>query len=424
MAFLFKKKPSELCKSLLKQVLILQAENATEEKSKKADEKVQALLMQMRTMLYGDDEIEPKITNIQKLRDELTNECDLLLVLLKAMPHFDLKTQKELVKIFAFFLRRGRQNAFVDYFASHPEIFELLMKSYDDPRIAVHCGPIIRECIIHRELCAILLDIKYLKQLFGLVQQTGADLASDAFITLRKLLLEHKSLAGKFMDANYSVLFDDYFVTLLRSDNFVTRKKALSLLHDILLEKKNQKLLFIYVSDVEHLKLIMNMLRIKKVVLQFAVFDVFKLFVANTRKTSAIITILLKNREILKGFLEKLEKEGNAEFDADKEFLNEQLDNLQAIPLEVEVEDESESKSSQHLPETVSISSDGDITNSLEAKQSPPSMSSEPRNESSEEAQSDRVKTPKKKKKKSSKSKSKRRSLNPKEPDISEEVGE
>lgn len=52
------------------------------------------------------------------------------------------------------------------------------------------------------------------------------------------------------------------------------------------------------------------MLRIKKIVLQFAVFDVFKLFLANTRKSPSIVKILLTNREILKDFLEKLEMEG------------------------------------------------------------------------------------------------------------------
>ena len=81
-------------------------------------------------------------------------------------------------------------------------------------------------------------------------------------------------------------------------------------MHEIFLEKKHRKTLVRYVSSDDNLKLIMNMLRIKKVVLQFAVYDVFTLFLANTEKTPEVERILYKNREILKGFLSKLTKEG------------------------------------------------------------------------------------------------------------------
>uniref|UniRef100_A0A6A7G0M5 MO25-like protein At5g47540 isoform X2 n=1 Tax=Hirondellea gigas TaxID=1518452 RepID=A0A6A7G0M5_9CRUS len=356
MAFLFKKKPAELCKNLLKHLTSPQEETDTGEEKGKKDEKIAGIVVQIRVMLYGDEETEPKIVNIQKLRDELTNENNLLIILIQGIPTFDLKTQKEVVKIVTFFLRRGRQNAFVEYFSAHLKIIGILMKGYEDKRVAMHHGPIIRECIAHKELCTIFLDITHVSKFFELVRQPSADLASDVFITLRKLLFDHKSAAGRFLDANYETIFDDYFVTLLSSENFVTRKKALTLLHDLLLEKKNQKQLFRYVSDTKHLKSIMNMLRIKKIVLQFAVFDVFKLFLANTRKSPSIVKILHTNRDILKGFLEKLEIEGNPEFVADKQFLLRQLDELELL----KPQDDDETKIPHPSPSTNSPATDAD----------------------------------------------------------------
>eukprot|EP01083_Nonionella_stella_P093410 261785_1 len=328
MAFLFKKKPSELCKALLKHIENMNPADEDEQKRLKAQEKIPIIVQQIRVMLYGDEENEPKMANIQKLRDELTNESELLVIILRNLESFSLQTQKEVVKIFAFFLRRGRQNGIVEYIVSHVEIVDLLVTGYQNDKIALHCGPILRECILHKDLCEILLQMTYVEIFAKCVQNPNADAASDAFLTFRALLTKNRSMVFKFFDKHYEDIFDEVFVILLNVDNFVTRKKTLSLLHDILLEKKNQKYLFRYVNDAKHLQRTMKLLRIKSVVMQFAVFDVFKLFIANNNKSEAVSRILFNNRDTLHSFLTKLEKEDDSEFDADKVYLLDQLDKV------------------------------------------------------------------------------------------------
>ena len=57
------------------------------------------------------------------------------------------------------------------------------------PNIAVHCAPILRECIVHKDLAKIYLDTKtptkFIPRFFKNVQVADADVASNAFSILR-----------------------------------------------------------------------------------------------------------------------------------------------------------------------------------------------------------------------------------------------
>lgn len=99
---------------------------------------------------------------------------------------------------------------------------------------------------------------------------------------------------------------------------------------------------------------------------------------------------------------------GNAEFEADKQFLYQQLDSL-SLPAD---NAEDETKSSHDLPESVATSS-----SSPKSQSSPRVKSPKPRADSSEDLQSGRAASPRKKKQNSE---SKRKSRNPKEPDLLE----
>lgn len=62
--------------------------------------------------------------------------------------------------------------------------------------------------------------------LFIHVQGTAFDISSDAFTTLRDLLTRHKPEVADFLEKNYDEFFKRY-LTLLTSENYVTKRQAL-----------------------------------------------------------------------------------------------------------------------------------------------------------------------------------------------------
>lgn len=81
-------------------------------------------------------------------------------------------------------------------------------------------------------------------------------------------------------DALYShhliLQFFKSFTTLIRSENYVTKRQSLKLLGEILLDRANFSVMTRYISDESNLKMMMNLLRDKSRNIQFEAFHVFK----------------------------------------------------------------------------------------------------------------------------------------------------
>lgn len=83
----------------------------------------------------------------------------------------------------------------------------------------------------------------------------------------------------------------------------------LQLLGELLLDRANFNIMTRYISDSANLKLMMNLLRDKSKSIQFEAFHVFKVFVANPKKTKPIYDILHKNQDRLVAFLSNFQNE-------------------------------------------------------------------------------------------------------------------
>jgi calcium binding protein 39 len=79
--------------------------------------------------------------------------------------------------------------------------------------------------------------------------------ASDAFNSLRDLLVtvENKNISSTFLDNNFEEVFIHYEV-LLKKGNYVTRRRALKLLGELLLDRSNFNLMIRYIASKDHLK--------------------------------------------------------------------------------------------------------------------------------------------------------------------------
>jgi len=332
-----KKSPPDLIRSTKKHIDILLTElkneegktdktEAKSEKIKKAMDKITANLSDMKFMLYGDGDNDPKQENVKKLADELFGS-DLLLIILQQMKNFDFEARKDVAQIYNFVLRQRKKEA-LEYVNSHPEILKTLVLGYKESEIALNCGSILREVIRIDQLCEMLLNSPLFDFFFEYVSLPTFDVASDAFATFKLMLTKHKVLCAKFLEKNFDEIFKKYN-ELLQSKNYVTKRQSLKLLGELLLNRANFNVMIKYINAPQNLKVMMNLLRGNTKAIQFEAFHVFKIFVANPKKAKPIVDILVRNRDKLIEFLKKFQKDKEDEqFNDEKAILLATLEQL------------------------------------------------------------------------------------------------
>lgn len=318
--FLSKKKgPVELVASTERNIKLI-AEEHEAKSERRASEKISANLSHMKFMLYGDGDTDPKQENIRKLVDELFR-VDLLRQILEHMHKFEFEARKDVAQIYNFVLRQRKDEA-VAYVTAHPEILTILVEGYAEAEIALNCGSILREVIRHEDLNSMLLNNTDLfNRFFEYVQLSTFDVASDAFATFKLMLTKHKTSCAKFLETNFQAVFEKYNI-LLQSKNYVTKRQSLKLLGELLLNRANFQVMIKYINSPDNLKIMMNLLRGTTKAVQFEAFHVFKIFVANPKKSRPVLEILVRNKERLIEFLTKFQKDKDDEqFNDEKQLL-------------------------------------------------------------------------------------------------------
>mmetsp|Transcript_24160 Transcript_24160/g.24427 ORF Transcript_24160/g.24427 Transcript_24160/m.24427 type:complete len:342 (+) Transcript_24160:116-1141(+) len=272
-------------------------------------------LSQMKTMLYGDGE---KTDVDEDKAVELSRHIQaegLMLQLIDKLKIIPFEARKDTALIFNNLIRKNISDfaSYVDRY--YENIVQKLVAGYDHPDIALNCGSMVRECIRHDLVARRLLSSSQLWAFFdSFVHQPNFDVASDAFNTLRDLLTANathtraRSCASDFLETHFEEIFKKYEV-LLQSDNYVTRRRSLKLLGELLLDRSNFNVMMRFISDKHYLKVIMTMLRDKSASIQFEAFHVFKVFVANPKKPAGICGILYQNREKLVNYLSHFQTE-------------------------------------------------------------------------------------------------------------------
>lgn len=370
MSFLFKKKKSgnDLIKSTRKHLEVLSSSNiriGSDDYAHSLDKMTQNL-NSIKLSLYGDTENEPNEENNNKLCELLficdtninsnninssdnnynnnmqhnhsnssnsNNSHNLLLLLLYNIKKFEFEARKDVAQIFTYLLRHHKTQS-VHYIQQHSDILRLLIDGYNDTDIALNCGAILREIIRHEELCSLILNNLYLmNNLFELVQLNTFDIASDAFATFKLLLTKHKRIAADWLNNNFTLFCNKYSI-LLQNGNYVTKRQSLKLLGELLLARSNFNVMMMYINSSENLKIMMNLLRGNTRQIQYEAFHVFKIFVANPRKSTDVCEILVRNKYKLIDFLHKFkkDKENDQLFEEEKQTLIKTLQNLQPPP--------------------------------------------------------------------------------------------
>eukprot|EP00010_Vexillifera_abyssalis_P007680 CAMPEP_0201544908 /NCGR_PEP_ID=MMETSP0173_2-20130828/1518_1 /ASSEMBLY_ACC=CAM_ASM_000268 /TAXON_ID=218659 /ORGANISM="Vexillifera sp., Strain DIVA3 564/2" /LENGTH=334 /DNA_ID=CAMNT_0047953189 /DNA_START=27 /DNA_END=1031 /DNA_ORIENTATION=- len=331
MSFLFgsrkTKNPADLVKHTKDALSVLEKSGGNKKSAAKATEQISQNLVQMKECLYE----QPGNLETQQTLAHNISTADIIPTLIAQMPNFDFEAKKDLVAVFNNLLRRqvGGRSPTVEYICRNTSILDALTEGYEDPEVALCCGAMLRECVRHESLAKIMLYSKNFINYFTFVEMNNFDVASDAFSTFKELLTQHKILAAEFLEKNYDTVFELY-TKLLNSKNYVTRRQSLKLLGELLLDRANFNVMTKYISDVNNLKLMMTMLRDKSKSIQFEAFHVFKVFVANPKKTEPILTILVRNKSKLIKFLSNFHNDNDEDqFNDEKQFLLKQINELE-----------------------------------------------------------------------------------------------
>ncbi|KAK7363833.1 hypothetical protein VNO77_05991 [Canavalia gladiata] len=293
------------------------------QQSDRDDNKMSDLFKNIRDLkqiLYGDSESEPVPEACAQLTHEFFKE-DTLRLVIQCLPKLNLEARKDATQIVANLQRQQVQSKLIasDYLETNLDLMDVLISGYESTDMALHYGAMLRECIRHQIVAKYVLASPHMKKFFDYIQLPNFDIAADVAATFKELLTRHKSTVAEFLSKNYEWFFYDYNSKLLESSNYITRRQAVKLLGDMLLDCSNSAVMTRYVSSRDNLRILMNLLRESSKSIQIEAFHVFKLFAANQNKPADIITILVANRSKLLRLLGdlKMDKE-DEQFEADK----------------------------------------------------------------------------------------------------------
>lgn len=325
---LFKSKPKtpvDLVRQTRDLLIYLDSNSSSSSSSKdsKRDEKFATLskvLRELKQILYGNSEAEPVAEACAQLTQEFFKENTLRLFII-CLPKLNLEARKDATQIVANLQRQQVHSRLIacDYLEKNIDLMDILASGYENPDMALHYGAMLRECIRHQSVAKYVLESQHMKKFFDFIQLPNFDIAADAAATFKELLTRHKSTVAEFLSKNYDWFFAEYNSKLLESPNYITRRQAIKLLGDMLLDRSNSAVMTRYASSVDNLRILMNLLRESSKSIQIEAFHVFKLFAANQHKPADIVSILVANRsKLLRLFADFKPDKEDEQFEADK----------------------------------------------------------------------------------------------------------
>lgn len=257
-------------------------------------------------------------------------DADLPVKILEALPKLEFEAAKDCMRLFTQILSAGTSVVF-DYICCHTQILQMLLDGCGNVDVGLQSNVMLRSCTKHAKLVAMLLQTGFATGLMELAQQPNFDISSEAFCSLRELLMGCQPVAASYIRENFDMFFSAYH-GLLQSDNYLSKRQALCLLADLLLEPDFKQVASAYASHHEFLKINMNLLRDSSKAIQFDAFRVFGVFVANPEASPHVHQILFKNKERLMKVLDSIgveSKEADETFEEDQRVV---VDALQALP--------------------------------------------------------------------------------------------
>lgn len=333
--------PCDTCQALAVSLNRLSSASSAQDTQAATEHLQSCLRALLKCLESASDEATPTAPDDARgeLREVLTCllSANILSRLLVRLGTVDFEAQKDVVRLFGVVVRLsaslGVDKQVIDYLQSQPDIAQSLVDGCGRPDVALHCGLMLRSLFCYPQLAQIILSSGVAEELVSLARSESFDISSDAFSSLRELLLTHKAESAAHIESDFKTFFASYHM-LLASENYVTQRQALRLLGELLLNRCFKTVMIAYVANDQFLQIHMNLLRQSSKAIQIEAFHVLKIFVVNPRKPPRVQAILFKNRaglvKLLGTFYAK--KVDDEPFTKDLKTVIQTLENLQSVP--------------------------------------------------------------------------------------------
>ena len=345
MAFWWKKNPktsSDYVKLVAEQLSKISSATTTDAK-RKVQEECSKYLMGLKHFILGDTDPKPTPEALDSLYMAILR-ADLFYDLIIHFDELEFEARKEVALIFSICLGYSKDNKFVtvDYLVSQPRTITLMLRSIElalqskgsSQDIFLVLGNMIIECIKYEQLCRIVLKDSQLWKFFEFTRVPNFEISTESLQILSNAFTTHSNLVSKeFFSNEYNrTKFIRYINKLMAHGNYVTKRQSTKLLASLIIIRSNNLLMNQYIDSADNLKLIMTLMTDKSKNLQLESFNVFKVIVANPRKTKPIFDILAKNRTKLLKYFETfgLDNQDSAFID-ERDFIIRQIEALPRI---------------------------------------------------------------------------------------------
>ncbi|KAL5721359.1 hypothetical protein ACHQM5_005012 [Ranunculus cassubicifolius] len=258
-------------------------------------------IKRLRKILYGTDKSEPN----PKICSEITRRFfarNTLRLIITHLPKLNLQLRNDLYNLVGNLenQRDPVDSRFVgsDYFERNIDLVDVMILGYENNECALHYGRMLRESFKYQNVVKYVLgNSKHMNKFFEFLEIGNFAVSSDVWYAFTELMTRHKSTVLEFLSKNYDCFFAEYKSKLLESSVSITRRRAVKLLGDILVVKSNSVIRRRYVSLLDNLKTVMNLLHDTSAKTQMEAFRVFKLFVDNEDKPEEIVNVLSWNKQ-------------------------------------------------------------------------------------------------------------------------------
>ncbi|GMM53772.1 Hym1 protein [Maudiozyma humilis] len=336
------KTPSDYVKLISEQLAKISSAS-TSDSRKKAQEECTKYLIGLKHFVIGDMDPKPTPEGLDELYLAILG-ADLFYDLILHFSELEFEARKEVSLIFSICLGYSKDNKLVtvDYLVSQPRTLALMLRSTElalqhkgaSQDIFLVLGNMIIECIKYEQLCRIFLKDQQLWKFFDFTGLPNFEISTESLQILSNLFTTHSNLVSKefFCSEHSRTKFIRNINKLMAHGNYVIKRQSTKLLASLIIIRSNNQLMNQYIDSADNLKLIMTLMTDKSKNLQLEAFNVFKVIVANPRKTKPVFDILTKNRTSLLKYLDGFGLDNqDSTFLEEREFIIHQIDGLPRI---------------------------------------------------------------------------------------------
>lgn len=313
--------------------------SSVSDSKKKAQDEVSKYLAGMKHYILGEVDPKPTTEAIDEFYQAMLSS-DIFHNLILHIADLDFEARKEVMLILSICLNYSKDNKFVtvDYLVSQSRTLSLMLRTMgltlqrrDTYDIFIIVGNMIIECIKYEQLCQIFLTDPQVWSLFDFAGLANFEISTQSMQILNSILSTHPKLVARefFSQEKNIVKFIRYINKLMAHGSYVTKRQSSKLLATLIVIRAHNTLMLTYINSPENLKLIMTLMTDKSKNLQLEAFNVFKVMVANPKKSKPVFDILVKNRDKLLTYFEVFGKDvQDSTFLDEKEFIVREIENL------------------------------------------------------------------------------------------------